>query len=354
MRRRPGRAWLRAACMGAVLLAAPVASLAQQATSESAAGTAPRPAADEAGTRPAAGAAPGPAASPVFERDVVEVDPAPGIDVSRIGVDNRLGSVRIEGHDHDSVVIIASKRAPDAATLERLRVALIPDPSGPVRISTAITAGADARPIPGGLAAIDLVIRAPRAARVEARVWNGRLTVMGMENGAELHANNGDIDVRNVSGTIETHSAGGTQQFAEVFGAVDAQALAGSMDLDMVRGDRLEASVHEGRIQGRQVQVRYAWLHTVRGDIHLYGQAMAGGHYRVGSYSGNIDVQLAAAGPVRVQAHADSGTASLPPALQPRPQGEGMVTGLWSRGQGTPALVELRSRMGSIRFSLAE
>lgn len=325
-------------CLAAVLASAPTAALAQAQAQE----------------RPRPGASSSTARSGVYERDVVEVNPAPGIVFSRITVDNRLGGVRIEGHDHDVVVISAFKRAPDADTLERLKVTLVPDPGGPVRIRTAITAGPDARPIPGGSVAIDLVIRAPRSAGVEARVWNGHLAVIGMENGADLHANNGDIDVKNASGTIVTHSAGGTQQFAEVFGAVDAQALVGSMDLDMVRGERLEASVHEGRIQGRQVRVRYAWLHTVRGDIHLYGHAVVGGHYRVGSVRGNIEVQLAAAGPLRVDARAQGGTVSLPSSQTRRVQGEGVVTGIWSQGQGAPARVELRSHIGNIRFSLAE
>ena len=306
---------------------------------------------------PAAPAAPEarPGRATMYERDVVEVTPASGIELSRVWVDNRLGAVRVEGHDRPTVVISAFKRAPDTDTLDRLKVTLISDPSGPVRISTGINPGLDSRPIPMGAAIIDLVIRAPRSAAVEARVWNGRLALVGMENGAELHANHGDIEVKNASGHIVTHSAGGKQHFAEVFGAVHAQTLAGEMDLAMVRGERLEASAHEGSIMGRQVQVRYAWLRTTHGDIQLYGHAMVGGHYRIGSYRGNIEVQLASSSPLRVEAQADGGTVSLLPAdLRRRGQGEGKTTGTWTRGRGAPALVELRSRLGNIRFSLAE
>lgn len=354
--RLPRWAWLAVAAMAIPAAAwaqaepGPVPALPTAAEAAPAPEAAPPVAAETAPPAPteAARAAP-------YERDVVEVTPASGVELSRVWVDNRLGSVRIEGHDRPTVVISAFKHAPDTDTLDRLKVTLISDPSGPVRISTGINPGRDPRPIPTGTAVIDLVIRAPRSAAVEARVWNGHLVLAGMENGADLHANHGDIEVKNASGHIVTHSAAGRQQFAEVVGAVHAQTLAGEMDLAMVRGERLEASAHQGSIMGRQVQVRYMWLRTTRGDIRLHGHAMVGGNYRVGSYDGDIEVQLASSGPLRVEAQADGGTVALSPAdLRGRGAGEGMVTGTWTRGRGVPALVELRSRLGNIRFSLAE
>lgn len=299
-----------------------------------------------------------PARESVYERDVIEVDPVAGVRITELTVDNRLGAVRIEGHDRETIVISAVKRAPDAEVLERLKVTLIPDPNGPVRISTSMAPGPDARPIPGGSVEIDLVVRAPRSARLEAQVWNDRLTVIGMENGAELLANDGEIGVRNASGTIVTHSAAGTQRFEEVVGKVDAQVLHGELDLAAVRGERLDASVHEGSIEGRQVRVRQAWVRTIRGNIRFQGHAMAGGQYRIASVRGDIDVMLLATAPVSVEAHASAGTVTLPPDLrrsrQPQSGVEGMVVGFLPGRRGEPAAVELRSRLGNIRFSLAE
>jgi hypothetical protein len=299
-----------------------------------------------------------PAPGAVYERDVVEVDPGPGVRISELSVDNRIGAVRIEGHDRETIVISALKRAPDAEILERLKVTLIPDPNGPVRISTSMAPGPDARPIPGGSVEIDLVIRAPRSALVKAQVWNDRLTVIGMENGAELVANDGEIGVQNASGTIVTHSAAGTQRFVEVVGKVDAQMIHGEVDLAAVRGDRLDASVHEGSIEGRQVRVRQAWVRTIRGNIRFEGHALAGGQYRIASVRGDVDVVLVATAPISVEAHASAGTVTLPPGLrrsrQPRSGMEGAVVGFWPGGRGESAAVELRSRLGNIRFSLAE
>jgi hypothetical protein len=309
-------------------------------------------------TEPAPAPAPTRPRNAVYERDVIEVDPAPGVRVTSLTVDNRLGAVRIEGHDRETIVISALKRAPDADTLERLKVTLIPDPNGPVRISTSMVAGPDARPIPSGAVEIDLVIRAPRSAQVKAQVWNDPLTLIGMENGAELVANDGEIGVHNASGTIVTHSAAGTQRFVEVVGKVDAQVIHGQVDLAAIRGDRLDASVHEGRIEGRQVRVRHAWVRTTRGNIRFHGYAVAGGEYRIASIRGDVEVTLMATAPIAVEAHASAGTVAMPANLrrarQPQSGVEGAVVGFWPGGSGEPASVELRSRLGNIRFSLAQ
>jgi hypothetical protein len=303
-------------------------------------------------------AAPAPRRGAVYERDQVEVDPVAGVHVDELVVDNRLGAVRIEGHDRESVVISAVKRAPDAETLERLKVTLIPDPSGAVHISTAIAAGQDARPIPSGSVEIDLVVKAPRSAQVKAQVWNDRLTLVGMENGADLLANDGEIGVQNASGTIVTHSAAGTQRFVEVVGKVDAQVINGNVELAAVRGDRLDAVAHDGRIQGRQMRVRQAWVSTVRGDIHFEGEAVAGGQYRITSLRGDIVVTLMSSAPISVEAFASAGTVTLPPRMrrsgQSRSGGEGAVMGYWPGRRGETAAVVLRSRLGNIRFALAE
>lgn len=287
----------------------------------------------------------------VYERDVVEVEPTEHITL--VNIDNRLGDVRIEGHDSKNVSISAFKRASDEDTLDRLKVALIPDTSGPVRISTSISTGAEARPIPAGTVKIDLVIRAPRTARVEARVWNGRLTVIGMENGAELSANQGDIDVENASGNIVTHSSAGKQTFVEVFGAVDAQAILGEMDLDLVRGRRLDASVHEGRIDSRKVRVREATLRATKGDIRFHGQALAGGRYRIATYRGNIEVAFAPGAPVSIRAWSQKGRVSLPDQLRAQRDDNGGLQATLP-GQGRAAVIELRSRLGNIQFAVVK
>lgn len=290
-----------------------------------------------------------------YERDVVEV--APEQPITLVDVDNRLGDLRIEGHDGQKLIISAYKHAPDDVALERLKVTLIPDPSGPVRISTAISTGREARPIRSGSVKIDLVIRAPRSARVSARVWNGRLEVVGMENGADLSSNDGRLDIKNASGTIVTHTARGEQHFVEIFGAVDAQAIAGNVALDIVRGQRLDASVHEGRIDGRSVRVREASLRTTRGDIRFQGVALAGGVYRIGSYSGNVEVKLGHTMPVTVRIRSRRGTVITSSGLKTQPDAQGgLIAALpgTTSARAAAAIVELRSHVGNIQFAVVQ
>ncbi len=283
----------------------------------------------------------------VEERDVVELAPAKGQHVGKIAIDNRLGDVRIEGHDRDAISIIAVKRAPDHETLERLKVSLVPDPSGPVSISTALLAGKEARPIPAGSVRIDLVIMAPRSAAVEARVWKGRIAIKGLDAGAELTAVDGDIDVEQVSGSVSTESNHGHHSFAQVFGAIDAHATAGDLDLDVVRGERLAAVVHEGHVVGRKVRVKDIAIRVTRGDVDISGEAIAGGHYQIASYWGNVQVRLGKKVPMHVRAQAHAGLVTLPRRFRRQDAVGAIVTGDAGGGR-SPADLDLRTRVGII------
>ena len=283
----------------------------------------------------------------VEERDVVELAPAKGQKVGKVEIDNRLGDIRIEGHDRDAISIIAVKRAPDQETLERLKVSLVPDPSGPVSISTALLAGKEARPIPAGSVRIDLVIMAPRSAPVEARVWKGRIAIKGLDAGAELTAVDGDIDVEQVSGSVSTESNHGRHTFAQVFGAIDARATAGDLDLDVVRGERLAAVVHQGHVVGRKVRVRDISIRVTRGDVDIAGEAIAGGHYQIASYWGNVQVRLGKKVPMHVRAQAHAGLVTLPRRFRRQDADGAIVTGDAGSGR-SPADLDLRTRVGII------
>jgi putative adhesin len=348
--RRPGRlliAALPAALAAALAALAPATARADE----------PRP-----GARPRATAIGALAPMPrnhadgdgVFERDAVELSPAKGVRITAVAIDNRLGDVRIEGHDGKGVVILAYKRATDDETLDRLKVSLIPEPDGPVRIATAIApAGGELRAIPAGSVRIDIVIRAPRNARVDARVWNGVLELVDMDNGAELDANEGAIRVNNVSGGVIAHAAAADQRFASIFGELETQGIIGDVDLDSVRGDRLEASVHQGSITGRRLVARHVDLRTTDGDIRVSGEAVIGGHYRVASVHGDVEVTFAARGPLRVWARSRDGTVTTTGAIS-RVEQDGAVTAEWAGhdGDARRAMVELRSRLGNIRFTV--
>jgi len=133
---------------------------------------------------------------------------------------------------------------------------------------------------------IDLVIRAPRDARVEAAVSSGALEVTNMDAGSDLDTGSGPIWVRNVQGEVLTHSISGTTRLAQVFGSVDAQTLTSDLDLDTIGGERLIASVHHGRIDGRRVRARNVELTTTEGKIVLEAEAALRGRIVVSIVQG--------------------------------------------------------------------
>lgn len=290
----------------------------------------------------------------VFEHDIVEVQPGKK-PIKTLTVDNQLGDVRIEGHDGKGLIIYAYKRAPDDAALDQLRVSLVPDPDGPMRITTAVDRAAEKTTLPAARVRIDLVVRAPRGAKVDARVGQGELVVRNMDAGGDLDAGAGQITVENVSGTIYARSVDGDQSFAEVFGDLDAQALTADLLFDTVRGDELIASVHDGTISARKVASKHIELRTTRGKIHLESELALGGKLVIATRSGDVDVTVKSAGALKVKAFA-GGDLTLEGA-----EGYGTTADKdddWVKARygksKRAAAVELRSKFGDVRFAVVE
>lgn len=282
----------------------------------------------------------------VFEKGVVEVQPA-DVPFDLVRVENTLGDVRIEGHDGDEIIIHTFKRGPNDAALDRLKVSLVPDPAGPIRIDTRLETGKESQPLPAGSVRIDLLIRAPRTAAVEAEVWKGKLQVAHMENGAELRANQGELAVEHCSGRIVAHTARAKQVFREIVGDIDAQGIIGDMDLRVVRGQRLDAMVHEGSVIGRAIRSRQVTIGVMKGSVSFHGAVMPGGSYRVAVYSGNVEVKLLESTPLAIRARARKGVVDLPAALKPATARDGWVTGQHQSAK-SPADMQLATHVGNI------
>jgi hypothetical protein len=289
----------------------------------------------------------------VVERDRVEVAPAGEVTISQVVVDNRLGDVRFEGHDGPEVTIYAVKRAPDDATLDRLKVSLVPDPAGPVRIATALQAAPEARPVMAGSVTIDLVILVPRAARAVATTWDGAVSLENLDGGGEATTNTGDIAIVNVSGTVLTHGGRGSQRIRQVFGAVDAEGVEGAIEIEVVRGARLGARLHDGRIKARAISAPDVELSTTRGDIEFVGEALPGGSYRLLSYHGNIAVSFGRGAAFRVDALARRGRIVAPARWSGLARAGAGLVGLVGGGP-QPAALFVRSAHGDIRLGLID
>jgi hypothetical protein len=288
----------------------------------------------------------------VTERSRLTIEPA-GHAITRLSIDNPLGDVKVEGYDGTAIQIETHKFAPDDDALDRLHISLVPNPDGTVTIRTTADGGKEVRPVARGAGRIDLVIRAPRDARVEAAVGSGTLEVTNMDAGGDLDTGSGPISVRNVQGEVLTHSVSGMTRLAQVFGSVDAQTLSSDVDLDTIGGDRLIASAHHGRIDGRRVRARDVQLTTTEGRIVLEAEAALRGHLVVSSFKGDVDVQLRRHGAVVVRAHGTKVDLGAPVRAQPN----GWVESWLGSGDNAAletALVEIRAAQGNVKFTIIE
>jgi DUF4097 and DUF4098 domain-containing protein YvlB len=286
-------------------------------------------------------------ADPVVEKSRVEVKPA-AAPFKQLSIENPLGDVRVEGYDGTAIMIETHKRAPDDEALDRLRVSLVPSTDGTVRITTTADKG-EGKKVVRGLVAIDVIIRAPRNARIDAVVGTGKLEVLNMDGGGELESASGMIRVRNVQGELYTHSVSGQLSLSQVFGSLDASTVSSDLDLDSIQGQKVFASANHGKIAGRRVRAREIELTTMKGDIMLEAEASLHGRVVVSSLYGDVDVKLRRAGAVLVRGRGTK--IDLGMATQQQPSG-------WSQatiGQGEdPAIIELRSQHGVVRFAVIQ
>jgi hypothetical protein len=286
----------------------------------------------------------------LVERDNVEIAPAKTVHLGAVDVDNRLGDVQVIGRDQPGISLAVVKRAPDEATLDRLKVNLVPDPAGIVRITSALLIGNEARPIAAGQVRVDIKIFAPREVAVQARAWNGKLGVTGMEAGATLLAHDGDIVVSNVKGPVTTTSMRGRQNLSAVRGVVSVDDTFGDLALDEISGEALAARVHRGTVTATKVRSRAVAITTTFGDIRFSGELLEGGRYELRSWNGNVDVR--GAGAARVEASTRTGT------IQPEVPLEAMMRdGTHLRaGFGAPsadaAVLLMSSQSGRVVFGL--
>jgi DUF4097 and DUF4098 domain-containing protein YvlB len=309
------------------------------------------PARAEAGRADAvqgAAAAPG-AERGASERARLSIEPA-GHAFTHLSIENPLGDVHVEGYDGTAIQIESHKFAPDDDSLDRLHISLVPNPDGTVSIRTTADSGKEVRRVARSAVRIDLSIRAPRNARIEAAASSGALEVVNMDAGSDLDTASGPISVRNVQGEVLTHSVTGMTRLVQIFGSVDAQSLASDLDLDTIGGERLVASVHRGRIDGRRVRARDVELTTTEGRIMLEAEAALRGHLVVSSFKGDVDVQLRRHGAVMVRAHGTNVDLGAPMRAQPN----GWVESSFGQVATDAALVEIRSPQGNIRFAIIE
>jgi DUF4097 and DUF4098 domain-containing protein YvlB len=286
----------------------------------------------------------------VIEKARLEVQPA-ARPFTKITIDNALGDVVVEGYDGTAIQIETKKQAPDDEALERLRISLVPNPDGTVRITTTADRDRENKPLVRSAVRIDLKVRAPRSARIEATANSGALTVSNMDAGGDLDTASGPIKVNNVSGELSTHTVSGATSLTTVWGSIDSQTLSADLDLDSIGGEKLIASANRGKIAGRRVRSRHIELTSGEGKITLEAEATLNGRVIVSSIKGDVDVRVRRKNNT-IAIRAKAANVNLGMAA-PAPV-NGWVETRSGSSNANAALIEMRSRYGNVQFTIVE
>ena len=215
--------------------------------------------------------------------------PAPSAE--SVVVEQPLGKLQIRGWDKDEVRIVATKRAPDAATLDRLRVN-VEMLDGHIRIRTGVRVGGALKALPQAKMGIDLAVDAPRHVALQARTWSGDLEAQGFRAGAQLASTGGEVRASDIEGKVVSNSVKGRQRLSAIRGNVEADGVTGDLELDTVDGDELDAKVVEGQITARQVRTQVVHLFSTSGGIVFVGTIRAGALYDLKTDQGDIRLSL--------------------------------------------------------------
>ncbi len=216
--------------------------------------------------------------------------PAPGVE--KIVVDQSLGRLSVRGWDRPEVRIAATKRAPNHAALDRLRVR-VDLKDGRLEIVTGVRVGDGLRPMPtdGGYG-IDLAVDAPSGAQIRASTFDGDLDAVGLRAGAELTSSGGAIRATDIDGPVRTSATRGRQRLAAIRGDVEADGLRGDLELDAIEGALLRATIVDGAITARRINARTIELVIAHGDIELIGAMPLGARWVLRAPGGSAKVVL--------------------------------------------------------------
>ena len=284
--------------------------------------------------------------TPAFaEETEVSFAYVPAPDAESMVVEQPLGKLQVRGWDKPEVRIVATKRAPDADTLDRLRVN-VEMQNGRVRIRTGVRVGGAFRPLPPQARAqigIDLTVDAPRHVSLDARTWAGDLDAEGFRAGARLSSTGGEVRASDIEGKVTSNSVKGRQRLSSIKGAVEADGVTGDLELDTVDGETLDAKLVEGQITARRVRSQVVHMFSAMGGIVFVGSIRPGALYALKTEDGDIHLVLDRA-PFSVTAVAPNGHVTTGFAVK----GELLPTRLRGEFLGGGARLDLAAAHGNV------
>jgi len=135
-------------------------------------------------------------------------------------------------------------------------------------------------------------ITVPEGVRVTLRSMSGDLAVRGVKGEADLHTNNGDVEVTDAVGRVEMVTLSGDATGLRLRGEVDATSLNGEVSLTDVQGRSVHAESTSGSVELVSVVSRDIDVSTVSGEVDFTGPLDPQGRYSFQSHSGSVTLTI--------------------------------------------------------------
>ena len=167
----------------------------------------------------------------------------------------------------------------------------------------------------------------------------------------------GSVRIQHLQGAVSVESAGGTIAVSEVAGHLSVSSVAG--DVEVIRSSgRVEASSLSGRLRLISPSSSQVSGTTTSGDITYQGDFARGGHYKLSSYSGDIQVVCPTSASFELRAKTVQGRVIPDPGLSLTVRRNSISpsysgNSLFSTHNTGSATVELTSFTGTIRIRRA-
>ncbi len=209
----------------------------------------------------------------------------------RVSVQNITGDLEVEAWDREEVSVVAEKESfgrtmeEARADLERVRVDVQQVDDG-LSIITRYPQG-------NSQTHVTYRLRAPRRARIDARLVTGDLAVSGIQGGVIVDVTTGDVTLRDIASPVSAKVVTGRVRatLSNLATSVAIETVTGAVTLDLPprAGARLDMATTTG-------SVRCGYDVVVTGDSVIGGRARGeinggGPEVRVRVITGTIDVQ---------------------------------------------------------------
>lgn len=151
----------------------------------------------------------------------------------------RNGGVYVAGFDGSQFQVTACKAARSQAELQGIRAQF----SGDQLTATSAEQSSSI---------VYFIVKAPRAATISVKTYNGPVNTTGLDGHVELWTQNGPIKIRKTSGDVQAYAQNGPIDFSGDSGKVQLHATNGPLHLALAgnhwNGEGVEASTENGPV----------------------------------------------------------------------------------------------------------